>query len=174
MAHPLWKKIVDNVPDDAIRRVGKTFDIVDRIHQLREARNWSQKDLAEKLGKKPSEVSKWLTPGHNFTVKTIAKLESVFEADILLTPARHEARNMEIHFPQRDKDDLYDQCLGHDETNEILRTEGGVFSAEDFQSQIGYAFGGSVKINLENYSIPRLSKGNSKKGGRTSSYTMGA
>ncbi|RKR14845.1 helix-turn-helix protein [Maribacter vaceletii] len=31
--------------------------------------------FAKKMGKSPSEVSKWLSGSHNFTIKTIAKLE---------------------------------------------------------------------------------------------------
>ena len=111
MANPLWKKIVANASDDGIRKVDKGIDIVDRIHQLREQRGWSQKRLAKELGKSPAEISKWLAAGHNFTIRTIAKLESVFGEDILLTPARHHARELEKQFPSVDKDDLYDRCL---------------------------------------------------------------
>lgn len=111
MANPLWKKIVANASDDGIRKVDKGIDIVDRIHQLREQRGWSQKRLAKELGKSPAEISKWLAAGHNFTIRTIAKLEAVFGEDILLTPARHHARELEKQFPSVDKDDLYDRCL---------------------------------------------------------------
>jgi transcriptional regulator with XRE-family HTH domain len=37
----------------------------------------SQRQLAELLGKRESEVSKWMRGTHNFTIKTIAKLEAV-------------------------------------------------------------------------------------------------
>lgn len=43
----------------------------------------SQRDLAEKLEKKESEVSKWLSPGHNFTLKTIARLETALGSPVL-------------------------------------------------------------------------------------------
>jgi hypothetical protein len=46
-------------------------------------KNWAigqgvrtQHDLALKLGKRDSEVSKWLTGRHSFTTKTIAKIET--------------------------------------------------------------------------------------------------
>jgi transcriptional regulator with XRE-family HTH domain len=63
-------------PDPAIHRfVGASFDIADRIHEILEKRGISQKQLAEMLGKKESQVSKWMTGTHNFTIKTLALLE---------------------------------------------------------------------------------------------------
>ncbi len=48
-------------------------------------RNWKQKDLAEKLGKSPSEIHKWLSGVHNFTLDTIAKISSVLDKKIIFT-----------------------------------------------------------------------------------------
>lgn len=64
----------------------KAFDVVDRIHELLEQQGLSQKDLAKKLGKSPSEVSKWLTGQHNLTLKTIAAMEAVLGEQIVITP----------------------------------------------------------------------------------------
>ncbi|GGM95626.1 hypothetical protein GCM10010967_31340 [Dyadobacter beijingensis] len=63
-------------PDPTIHKfIGTSFDISDRIHEVLEAKGISQKDLAEMLGKKESQVSKWLSGTHNFTIKTLALLE---------------------------------------------------------------------------------------------------
>lgn len=63
------------------------MDIAEQIYQyMKQAGNMKQKDLAEKLGKKESEISKWLNGNHNFTIETIAKIEDVFDKDILLVP----------------------------------------------------------------------------------------
>ncbi|MBK8969134.1 MAG: helix-turn-helix transcriptional regulator [Lewinellaceae bacterium] len=43
-----------------------------------------RRDLAAALGKSESEVSKWLAGAHNFTLKSIAKLEAVLGEDILV------------------------------------------------------------------------------------------
>lgn len=65
------------IPDPAIDRfVDASFDIADRIHEILETRGISQKELAEMLGKKESQVSKWMTGTHNFTIKTLALLEA--------------------------------------------------------------------------------------------------
>ena len=51
-------------------------DIVLRINQLLQDKGYTQKDLADKMNKKPSEISKWLKGNHNLTLKTLAKLEA--------------------------------------------------------------------------------------------------
>jgi len=56
--------------------VKRSFDIVDRIHEILVAQGKEQKDLAMLLGKSESEISKWMTGTHNFTIKTLAKIEA--------------------------------------------------------------------------------------------------
>jgi transcriptional regulator with XRE-family HTH domain len=63
-------------PDPAIDKfVDTSFDLSDRIHEILEAKGISQRELAEMLGNKVSQVSKWMTGTHNFTIKTLALLE---------------------------------------------------------------------------------------------------
>lgn len=70
-------------PDPAIDRfIGTSFDLSDRIHEILESKGLTQKDLAEMLGKKESQVSKWMTGTHNFTIKTLALLEVKLGASI--------------------------------------------------------------------------------------------
>ena len=63
-------------------------DIVARIHQLMLDQKVSQKDLAYRLGKSPSEISKWLNGGHNLTLKSLAKLEAELNAPIIEVPQK--------------------------------------------------------------------------------------
>lgn len=60
-----------------------SFDIVDRIHQILESKGMSQKDFADLLGKKESEISKWMRGTHNFTISTIVKIEQALNCKIL-------------------------------------------------------------------------------------------
>jgi len=71
------------IPKEIADFVNKSFDIVDRIHEILEAKGLEQKDLAKLLGKNESEISKWMTGTHNFTIKTITKIENVLDASIL-------------------------------------------------------------------------------------------
>lgn len=63
--------------------IDHSFVIVDRIDEIMRQKGISQKVLADRLGKRESEVSKWMRGTHNFTIKTIAKLEIALEEPIL-------------------------------------------------------------------------------------------
>lgn len=46
-------------------------------------KNISQRELARRLGKRESEVSRWLTGRHNFTTSTIAKIETALGSPLV-------------------------------------------------------------------------------------------
>ena len=57
--------------------VDYTFDLSNRIQFLLDKNSMDQKGLAKALKKNESEISKWLSGSHNFTLKTIARIEDV-------------------------------------------------------------------------------------------------
>lgn len=57
--------------------VDNSFDLSSRIQYLMDVKGYDQKTLAAKLNKNESEVSKWLSGSHNYTIKTLAKIEDV-------------------------------------------------------------------------------------------------
>lgn len=65
------------------RRVEMSFMIVDRIHAILQERGLKQKDLANMLDKKESEISKWMRGTHNFTIETIMAIEQALGTPIL-------------------------------------------------------------------------------------------
>lgn len=68
-----------NIPNETKIFVEYSFQIVDRIHEILESKDIEQKDLARLLNKSESEISKWMTGTHNFTLKTISKIEDALE-----------------------------------------------------------------------------------------------
>jgi ribosome-binding protein aMBF1 (putative translation factor) len=66
--------------------IRKNLQISERVSELLEEKGWSQKEFARRLGKKESEVSKWLSGLHNLTLKSITKMEAVLEEDIIQAP----------------------------------------------------------------------------------------
>jgi antitoxin component HigA of HigAB toxin-antitoxin module len=72
------------VPENRIF-VKKNLAISNQIYALLDEKGWTQKELAIRLGKSESEVSKLLSGLHNFTLKSIAKLESELGSDIITT-----------------------------------------------------------------------------------------
>ncbi|MDX9727216.1 MAG: helix-turn-helix transcriptional regulator [Bacteroidales bacterium] len=66
--------------------VRKNLEISEQVASLLQEKNWSQKDLAIRLGKSESEVSKLLSGLHNLTLKSISKLEAELGSEIIVTP----------------------------------------------------------------------------------------
>jgi len=63
--------------------VEKNIAITEKVRIALEEKNWTFRDLANAMGKSPSEVSKWLTGLHNLTLKSIVKMEMALGIDIL-------------------------------------------------------------------------------------------
>ena len=63
------------ISKDVDTYINHSFEIVDCIFEILVSQGKEQKDLAKALGKTESEISKWMTGTHNFTLKTIAKIE---------------------------------------------------------------------------------------------------
>lgn len=85
MRSAIAKKIQEDTPEEVRIFVRQCTDIVVRINQLLLQKGLSQKDLADKMNKRPSEISKWLKRPHNLTLKTIAKLEAELGEPIIYT-----------------------------------------------------------------------------------------
>jgi len=66
--------------------VRKNLAISEQISAILKEKGWTQKQLAQQLGKNESEVSKLLSGLHNLTLKSIAKLEAELGTDIIVTP----------------------------------------------------------------------------------------
>jgi transcriptional regulator with XRE-family HTH domain len=71
------------IPSEIDLFINRSFEIVDRIHEILSSKNLDQKDLANLLGKQESEISKWMSGTHNFTIKTITRIEKVLGTSII-------------------------------------------------------------------------------------------
>jgi len=85
MRSKVAKRIQNETPADVRIFVRQYTDIVIRINEILRAKGYTQKDLAIKLKKKPSEINKWLKGNHNLTLKTIAKLEAELGEPVIYT-----------------------------------------------------------------------------------------
>ena len=88
----VYDRIRNRTKPETRQYVQKNLAVVAEVDRLMKLKGWSQKDLAKKLGKTNSEVSKWLSGLHNLTLKSIAKMEVVLEANLLEVPKPAEAR----------------------------------------------------------------------------------
>jgi ribosome-binding protein aMBF1 (putative translation factor) len=64
-------------------RLPKKMRIAFKIADAIDALDWGNKDLAEKLGKYQSEISRWLKGDHNFTIDTLSDIEEILGIQLL-------------------------------------------------------------------------------------------
>lgn len=88
MRSKVFQRILDHTPKDVDIFVDWYADLVVRINQLLRENDISKKELAEKMNKKPSEISKWLSGEHNFTLRSLAKLSAELGEPLMVVPKR--------------------------------------------------------------------------------------
>jgi len=93
MRSKVAQRILDKISPDVEIFVRLYSDIVVRVNELIEEKGWTQKELAEKMGKKPSEINRWLRGEYNFTLRSIAKLEAELGEPILAVYTNKEEKN---------------------------------------------------------------------------------
>lgn len=86
MRSNIAKQILQETPEETKIFVTMYADILVRIKQLMKEKKMTQKSLAEKLDKQPSEINKWLSGKHNLTLKSIAKMQTQFTEPIFYVP----------------------------------------------------------------------------------------
>ena len=88
MTNKLFRECLEKVSPDTRAEFELSFAIADRIDYLLRKKGMTQRSLAERLGKKESEVSKWLTGRHNFTINTLAHIALALGEEIVIVPKR--------------------------------------------------------------------------------------
>lgn len=74
--NPIMEKCRKLITPEMKRSVDLSIYVADRIFEILEKKGISQRELANKLEKNEAEISKWMQGTHNFTLNTIAKIES--------------------------------------------------------------------------------------------------
>ena len=76
--------------------------IANRVYDLLEQKGMSQKDLAQRLGKTETEVSRWLSGTHNITMSSLAKIAVALDDDIIIaTPVWRRKILPKLSLPKR-------------------------------------------------------------------------
>ncbi len=77
------EEMLGPIPASVQEEVDLSFEISDRIDTLMRQRGLSKKQFADALGRRPSEITKWLSGQHNFTISTLAMLSTFFGQPII-------------------------------------------------------------------------------------------
>jgi antitoxin component HigA of HigAB toxin-antitoxin module len=76
-------EMIGPIPESIEKETTLSFEISDRIDELMHERGLTRKQLADELGRRPSEITKWLSGQHNFTISTLSMLSSYFGKPII-------------------------------------------------------------------------------------------
>ncbi|MCD4736070.1 MAG: helix-turn-helix domain-containing protein [Bacteroidales bacterium] len=79
----LIRDLFSESSSEELERTRKKMLLAARIDEAIRAKGWKKKDLATRLNKRPSEISKWLGGTHNFTVDTLWNLEKVLGIELI-------------------------------------------------------------------------------------------
>lgn len=77
------QEIFNEIPVEKREETRLSFAISNRLAALMQERGLNKKQLAEALGKRPNEVTRWLSGEHNFTISTLAMLSTFFGKSII-------------------------------------------------------------------------------------------
>ena len=84
----LFRECLADIPEDRMAEFELSFAIAERIVEVLKQKGMTRRDLANKLGKRESEISKWLTGRHNFTISTLSHISSALDEDIIIVPGK--------------------------------------------------------------------------------------
>jgi transcriptional regulator with XRE-family HTH domain len=79
-------RLLKTTPEDIKIFVDLYADLTVRINELLREKGITKKELADRLDKSPSEISKWLSGEHNFTLRSLAKLSAELGEPLLEVP----------------------------------------------------------------------------------------
>lgn len=80
----LFRQCLAAIPEEQKAEFELSYGIAERICEELKSKGLTQKDFANRLHKRESEFSKWLTGRHNFTMQTIAKIETALGCKLIV------------------------------------------------------------------------------------------
>lgn len=80
----LSKKIMASTSPVVFKRIETRMLVAKILHDYLSTWKISQQELACRMGKQPSEVSKWLSGNHNFTIDTLSDIGYYLNTDFII------------------------------------------------------------------------------------------
>ena len=82
------QEIFNEIPTEKREESRLAFAISNRLDTLMKERGLNRKQLAEAIGKRPNEITRWLSGEHNFTISTLSMLSTFFGQPIITVKKR--------------------------------------------------------------------------------------
>ena len=84
----IMDEIRGTVPPALKMQMELSVAIANRIYDILEEKDMSQKEFARLMGKTETEVSRWLSGTHNLTLATLCKISVALGEDIIIVADR--------------------------------------------------------------------------------------
>ena len=83
MKEKILKQLIENTDLATKQRVDNRMYLAVKIQDILTDRGMKKKELADLLDKNASEISKWLSGDHNFTIDTLSEIGAVLGVNLL-------------------------------------------------------------------------------------------
>ena len=87
----LLDNLLAEITPEQQARTDRKMRIACIIDDAMKAKGLGKKQFADKVGRKLSEITKWLSGTHNFTIETLSDIENVLEIRILYLSNRRKS-----------------------------------------------------------------------------------
>lgn len=77
------QEIFNEIPLEKREETRLSFNISNRLDSLMREKGLNKKQFADAIGKRPNEITRWLSGEHNFTIATLAMLSTFFGKPII-------------------------------------------------------------------------------------------
>ncbi|MCC5906730.1 MAG: helix-turn-helix transcriptional regulator [Balneolaceae bacterium] len=81
----LLNELLESITPEEQAKTDKKMILATKIANAIKAKGLKKYEFAEILGKQPSEISKWLSGTHNFTIDTLMDIERILSVQLLDT-----------------------------------------------------------------------------------------
>jgi ribosome-binding protein aMBF1 (putative translation factor) len=87
---PIIKRIAERIPKELSKQNDRRMGLAVKIAEALRSRGLTNQEFAFMMGKKPSEVTRWLSGTHNFTTETLWQMERVLRIQLLTSSPPEE------------------------------------------------------------------------------------
>jgi ribosome-binding protein aMBF1 (putative translation factor) len=87
---PTLKRIAERIPKELSEQNDRRMGLAVKIAEALRSRGLTNQEFAFMMGKKPSEVTRWLSGTHNFTTETLWQMERVLRIQLLTSSPPEE------------------------------------------------------------------------------------
>ena len=96
---PIIQEVKERISPQLKELISRRMSLAAKIDDALQERGLTNQEFAFMMGKKPSEISRWLSGTHNFTTETLWEIERVLNIQLLTSsPAKPEI--------QKERDEL--------------------------------------------------------------------